>query len=142
MPRKANTAKHLETAITSLQAERQKHADALAAIDALFSRLGITPRAGKRRGRAPGSRTVKTVKAAKGRKRRPRRKFKTSGNDSIMAFVKEAGAKGRTGAEIDKHWKKEGRSGSAYVNLGQLVKAKKLKREKIKGGRGSRYTAS
>jgi hypothetical protein len=43
-------------------------------------------------------------------------------------------------AEIGKHWKQEGRGAGVYVNVGKLVKAKKLKRENVKGERGSRYT--
>ena len=58
-----------------------------------------------------------------------------------MAFVKKAGAKGVMGAEISKHWKAEGRGAGVYVVIGDLVKAKKLKRVNVKGARGSRYTA-
>ena len=42
------------------------------------------------------------------------------------------------GAEIVKHWESDGRGTGVYVTIGQLVKAKKLKRQKGKGGRGSR----
>ena len=47
-----------------------------------------------------------------------------------------------TGAEIGKHWKSEGRGAGVYVNIGKLTKSKKLKKQKIEGGRGSRYTAA
>jgi hypothetical protein len=43
-------------------------------------------------------------------------------------------------AEITKHWKSEGRSGLPYIALGQLVKARKLKKTDLKGQRGSQYT--
>ena len=46
------------------------------------------------------------------------------------------------GAEIAKHWKSEGRGAGFYVALGKLVKAKKVKKEKIEGTKGSRYAAA
>jgi hypothetical protein len=76
------------------------------------------------------------------RGKRKRRKFATSGTAAILSFVKDGGAKGCTSAEINKQWKHEGRSGTAYVQIGQLTKAKKLKKEHLKGQRGSRYTVA
>lgn len=108
----------------------------------------------KRVGRPQGQKAVATPKApAKPKapaspkaptqaKRRGRRKFKVTGTESILAFVKGAGKQGVTTAEIVKNWKKEGRSGDGYTTLGELVKVKKLKKEKIQGAKGSRYTAA
>jgi hypothetical protein len=64
-----------------------------------------------------------------------------SGTQSILSFVKNAGKKGATTNEIVKHWQLERRGAGVYVVIGELVKAKKLKREPLKGQRGSRYTA-
>ena len=75
-------------------------------------------------------------------KRRKPGKFKLTGSESILAFLKDKGAKGATGAEIVKHWESQGRGSTAYVNIGELVKAKKLKKEPLKGQKGSRYTAA
>jgi hypothetical protein len=137
--------------IQKLQTERQEHLDAVANIDATFEQFGISVAPVKRRGRPrksakPGPRrsvaakAAQTVKPAKKGKRKARRKFPVSGLDSILAFVKSAGKKGVTTAEIVKYWKAEGRSGDGYTTLGELVTAKKLKREKIEGAKGSRYT--
>ena len=75
---------------------------------------------------------------AKHKRRRPG-KFKLTANESILAFLNDKGARGATGAEIVKHWESQGRGSGAYVNIGELVKEKKLKKEALKGERGSRY---
>jgi len=49
---------------------------------------------------------------------------------------------GVTGGQIDRYWKSQSRGGNAYNTLGQLVEDKKIKRQKVKGGRGSMYTVA
>ena len=147
----------LSKMIGTLQEQRKKHADALASIDDLFAKIGITTHlageaAPARRGRPPGKRgpgrppktaaTAGAPVAKKGPGPVKRGSFTTTGPESILAFVKAAGSKGVGGAEITKHWKKEGRGAGEYVIIGKLVKDKKLKTEKIEGGRGSRYTVA
>ena len=147
MPKESATANQLATLINTLQAERQEHVDAIAQIDATFEQFGIIPSAKKRLGRprktvitaGPALPEAAAAPAKKGT-RKARRHFPVSGLDSILAFVKTAGKKGVTTAEIVKYWKAEGRSGDGYTTLGELVTAKKLKREKIEGAQGSRYT--
>ena len=123
----------LKSLIVKLQADRQAHLAAIAEIDEAFGTLGIQAPV-KKRGRQPG------VLLA-GVKKRRRRKFKTTGAESIMAFVKAAGKSGVTGAQIDKHWKSEGRSAGCYNTLWKLVHEKKIRRHKLKGEKGSVYTA-
>ena len=100
----------------------------------------LLPVAPTRLGRPP-SRPVMAAapKAPAKRKRRTPRKFKLTGSESILAFVKNKGAKGATTAEIVANWKSQDRSGDGYTAVGELVKATKLKREPLKGKRGSRY---
>jgi len=138
MPRKTATTKELAALISQLREERQQHLDAIAEIDATFKRFGIVTAPAKRRGRPRQG--VKRL--GRPRKKAARRRFAVSGPASILALVKGKGAKGATSAEINRKWKKDGRSGSVYVTLSHLVKAKKLKKQKVKGGRGSRYTAA
>ena len=136
--------KELQSTVGKLQAERQGHVDAIAEIDVAFEQLGIAPGAlKKRRGRRPGRKVGRPAKKKVGRKpkRRTGKRYAVSGTDSILGFVKHAGTKGATGGQIDKHWKSQGRAGSAYNILGQLVKTKKVKRHRLKGQRGSAYTA-
>ena len=145
MPRPATmTARPDQTCsalIAKLQAQRQQHEDAIAAIDATFERFGISAAPAKKRPGRP-RKTSKTAKFARKGKRRTRRTFATSGLESILGFVAKAGKKGATTSEIVKHWKSEGRSGDGYTALGALVKQKQLKKEKIEGSKGSRYTAA
>lgn len=67
-----------------------------------------------------------------------RQKFAVSGDQSILNFVRRKG--NPTTAEIQAHWKSEGRGASADNSLSKLFREKKLKREPHKQGRGSRYT--
>jgi hypothetical protein len=125
----------LKSLIAKLQAERQGHVNAIEQIDQAFAGLGLHAAEPKKRGRRRGV-SHKTTGT-----RKPRGKFKTTGAESILAFVKAAGAKGVVGGQIAKHWKAEGRGAGLYSLLGQLVKGKKIKRQKIKGQKGSMYTA-
>lgn len=144
--------RNLDRAIQTLIRRRQEQIDAIEAIEATFLRLGLTlapspnGRAHRpRRGRPPGSGTAAPLKPRPaGRKGRRRKQgtFSKTGPASILAFVKAAGNAGRTSAEIIAHLNAEGRAGSAYVALGNLVKAGKLKRMNLKGERGSRYTVA
>jgi hypothetical protein len=142
----AETANQLSAVIAKLQSERQVHVDAIGEIDSVFERFGITPSVKKRRGRPPGKKQVakrRRAKAAKpARGKRKRRKFEVSGLQSVLGFVKAARVNGRTTGEIIQHWKSEGRSGDGYTTIGELVKAGSLKKEEMKGVKGSRYTAA
>ncbi len=102
----------------------------------------ILPATPRRVGRPPSRKAAAASKPRVKAKRRVRRKFKVSGTASILAFVRKAGKKGATTSEIVKNWKKQRRSGDGYTTLGELVKAKKLKREPLKGEKGSRYVAA
>lgn len=143
--------KELGSMVSKLQAERQSHLDAIAEIDAAFGDLGISGGSAVttvRRGRPAGRKNKKTIQmAAKTKTRGVKRgkgktgnRYAVSGTQSIIDFVSKHGAKGAPGGDIDKHWKSEGRAGSAYNIMGQLLKSKKLKKQKNKGGRGSIYT--
>jgi hypothetical protein len=56
----------------------------------------------------------------------------------VMSFVRDH--KNPTGREINQHWKVAGRTWTADVTLGKLVKARKLRRTPLNGERGSRYS--
>lgn len=124
----------LQSLVAKLQADRKAHLDAIAQIDAAFEAFGITmPKTKRGKGKKKAGTTKKTDKATK------RKKFKTTANELVLATIKKAGAKGATGVQIGKSWKAAGRPGDAYNTLSSLVKEKKVKREKIKGSRGSVY---
>lgn len=119
--------------IKALQAERQRHVDAIAQIDATFEQYGISPEPKRRRGRPKASGGKK--KAAK---KKARKRFKQTAERAILSFVKRKGTP--TTAEINTAWKRAGRGGTADTTLTKLVKDGKLKRENIKGAKGSRYS--
>jgi hypothetical protein len=140
------TPQDLEAVISKLHSERQAHLDAIAEIDRAFARVGIKPGGAKRRGRPPaylskGPTPSAGRKKGKRGRRRKRRTFEVSGEQSVLDFVKSAGKKGVMTNDIVGHWESEGRAGGAYTTIGKLVKDKKIKKENIKGERGSRYIA-
>lgn len=65
-------------------------------------------------------------------------KYGLTAGELILNFV--GASSNPTTREIAQHWKREGRKGSADNALGILVKAKKLKRKKLEGQRGSTYS--
>ena len=128
----------LQSLVARLQANREAHVAAIAEIDAAFESFGLPTMAGGKK------RKVTQKKKARGKvskKTTKRRKFRTTANDLVLGMIKRAGAKGATGAQIDKAWKTAKRPGDAYNTLSTLAKAKKIKRRKVKGARGSRYSA-
>ena len=76
--------------------------------------------------------------AAKGEATPKTEQFAQTAEQLILELVK---GKGATTGEINEAWKKAGRSGVASPSLSQMLKAKKLKSEKLGGKKGSRYTA-
>ena len=81
-----------------------------------------------------------TVTQAPASGARKRGQFKQTGAESILGLLK--GRKAMTTKEINAAWTKEGRGGTANVLLGHLVKARKIKRTKLKGQWGSEYRAA
>jgi hypothetical protein len=121
--------------LMTLLSERQKHAEAIAVIDASLALVAGVLADGR-------SWKVKVAPAPKaGKKRRRRGRFAVSGNDLVLAFVKAN--PGATTSEIKKHWAGEGRTSGADNTLSLLVKAKELKRTPLgKGIRGSKYSVA
>ena len=71
---------------------------------------------------------------------RKRGQFKQTAEQSVLAWLK--GRKALTSAQINAAWAQEGRLGNADNSLSLMVKARKLKRTKLKGQRGSEYRAN
>jgi len=110
-----------------------------------------TATTGKKRGRPAKAKTAvkaapkadakpapkKKVKKSK-RKAGARRAFTTTGEQSVLAFIKAN--KNVTTAQVNTNWTNEGRSGKADNTLSKLTAAKKIKRSNIQGQRGSKYS--
>jgi hypothetical protein len=127
----------ISQAIQRLLEERQEHLDAIAGIEATIEQVGsVLGRAGSKRG---GRRAATEVAAVgkRGRRRRRRRRYETTGEDAILAFVRQQ--KNPTTRQIKQLWAGEGRGGSADNVLSKLVRDRRLKREPLKDQRGSRY---
>ena len=151
-------ANHISTdlpaLIQKLLEERQTHADAIAQIDEVLasvgSALGATaapPKRGPGRPRgssvnaAPSAAMAAPMPAKRGRRgRRSRGSYATTGDDSVLAFIKEN--KSPTTKDIKEHWASEGRGGTADNVLSKLFREKKIKRLPLPGERGSRYAVA
>ena len=161
-----STADQLASVIKRLQAQRQRHVEAIAEIDEMFGAYGIkTGR--RRRRRGPGrpkgakkkakrkihkkvakkrgrkkvvKKAAKKKVAKKGRKvgkKKKRRSFRQTADEFVLGLLK--GGKKLTTGEMNSRWKQARRGGNADNTLSKLVSDKKLKREKTKGGKGSTY---
>jgi len=142
----------LPTRIQKLLEERQTHEAAIAHIDEVLQSVGAAlgapatpPKRGP--GRPAGTATAHLatppapVAAKKGRRgRRSRGSYATTGDDSVLAFIKAT--KSPTTKEIKAHWASEGRGGTADNVLSKLYREKKIKRLPLPGERGSRYAVA
>ncbi|NJL31632.1 MAG: hypothetical protein HC898_08380 [Phycisphaerales bacterium] len=98
-------------------------------IDAIFSGSGLSVAAsGKGK---PGP------KAGSTRGKRTRGKFSMTGDESVVSFIKKHGKP--SAKEVNEHWTKEGRGGSANNALTKLVKTGVIKRVDAEDARGGRY---
>ncbi|MCX5662581.1 MAG: hypothetical protein NTW19_23110 [Planctomycetota bacterium] len=140
MARTANIAKFARV-IDGLRSERAEAEARIAEIDKIFAQLGIGSapvKVGAKRGRPAGSGKKAKAGASAGGKRRKRGKFSTTGEASVLGFLKSHDK--ASAADVNKHWQAEGRGGKADNTLTKLVKDGQLKRFEVKGERGGRYS--
>jgi DNA-binding transcriptional regulator YiaG len=99
---------------------------------------GIGKREAMRRlGMGDSKSAASTPNSEEGPKGGTRGKFNQTAEQMILSLLK--GTKSLTRQDFNAAWKKEGRAGTSDVTLGLMVKAKKLKRTKVKGQRGTEY---
>ena len=134
--------------IRQLEEDRQRHARAIAEIDGILARIQqaltvVHDRvpAGGAPSPAPSTRLPPPPEAASpasgDRPRRRYQKLPQTGEESVLAFVRDHGKP--TTAEINDHWKSEGRPGVANPTVARLLKRGLLQRENDPSIRGSRY---
>ena len=114
-----------------LRAERDAINESIATLESILGKVAAAPVTLPRqraRHRSPG------------RRKGERRQFDQTASEFIIGLLGSR-EKLETSA-INAEWKQAGRAGTANVTLGQLVKAKKIKRRKIRGHKGSRYTVA
>ncbi len=119
---------------SALQAVIDKTQAKIDEIDAIFSgsglSLGTVVKAKGKPGPKPGTKPGK----------RTRGKFETTGDESVLAFIKKHGRP--SAKEVNEHWSKEGRGGSANNALTKLVQAGTVKRVEADDARGGRYVVA
>ena len=147
---RTTAASQLSKLVKQLQAERQEHAAAIAAIDEGCAQLGITlgaPKRGPGRPKAKAAAKAAPKKAAKkaaakvaAPTKRTRGKYQQTAEEFILGMF--AGGKTLKTAQIVDKWRQAKRGGKADNTVSKLVAAKKLNRQNIKGARGSVYSAA
>jgi hypothetical protein len=135
MPKFAS-AVTLDRILEKLTQQWHEHHDALAKIQAVFTKYGIKSSTQPAALLAvPTAEPTVSPPAKKGRKRR---RLAVSGTEFVLGLL--SGGKVLTTAEISDEWGKANRPGKADQSLATMVKGGKLKRRPIKHGRGSTYT--
>jgi len=118
-------------------AERQRHLDAAAEIEKVFSNLGFSLNGAVKVSVPRSTSRKKSVSAAPAVHRRKRKNYSQTGGEFILGLIK---AKPLVSAQITAAWRKAGRGGKPENTLGKLVADKKIKRQPVKDGRGSLYS--
>ena len=136
----SQNASDLAGKIQQLQADRRRHVEAMAAIDRVLGTVdqalrGALPEASLPRADEQGGEIVyRSVPPAEPRRRG---RFGLTGIESVLDFIRRQ--VDPTTAEINAHWRREGRKGTANVTLLKLLKEGMIRREADPTVRGSRY---
>lgn len=145
----ADQIQDLDKQIQQLQARKQSLLDEIEKIDAVFEKWGIQVGQVKRRGRKPGKPGRKpgpkpgakagkaAAKKAKAGKKAKRQKFDVPGHEAVVGWIKASGKGGAKTAVLAEKWKKDGRKGAVNTILNRLAHEGKVKRQNLKGQRGS-----
>ena len=134
---RSTTSSQLATMVKQLLAERQEHADAVDAIDQALAQLGISAQPAKRQPGRPNGAKIRKV-TWKASKRGKRGSYKKTADEFVLGLF--TGGQKLTTAQIKAKWSQAGRGGKPDNALTKLVSQKKVRRQKIKGGRGSEYS--
>jgi hypothetical protein len=139
MPRRT-AVETITAALNDLRAQRAAHVSALAEIDALFAQFGITETAPPRKPGRPAASATSAITAAAPKKRKGKRgHFAQTADEFVLGLLK---GKSMMTSEVNAAWIEAGRGARADTTLSNLAKAKKLKKNKIKGHKGSTYTVA
>jgi len=120
------TSEDLAAKVRRLQKERARHVQAIAEIDNVLRRIhdvlsGLELHSGD----------------SDVRSRRRYQKLELTGEESVIEFVRTCG--NPSTAQVNDHWKAQGRLGVANPIIARLIKRGVLRREDDQSVRGSRY---
>jgi hypothetical protein len=120
--------------VKRLEAVRRNHLKAIEAIDDTLKRirqaLDDVRQASPQSGNPSATPTPPPQRPRKGR-------FNRTGHQSLIDFIRKTG--NPSTAELSAHWRSEGRRGTVYVPILQLLKAGRIRRVQDHSVRGSRY---
>jgi hypothetical protein len=127
----------LAAKIRQLQADRQRHAEAIAAIDSVLGRVGDALAASKGLTELSDPTLVEPPGGRGTPGKRRRGKFAQTADQSVLDFIRQK--REPSTADINAHWRAEGRLGTSNVTLLKLLKSGQVRRVEDPGIRGSRY---
>ena len=123
--------------IQQLQVDRQRHVEAMAAIDRVLDQIGAALEVATKPTARAATQDDGVVRREVPPEPRRRGRFDKTGIDSVLEFVRERG--NPTTSDINAHWHAEGRKGTANVTILKLLHDGSIRREQDSAIRGSRY---
>ncbi|MEZ0265908.1 MAG: hypothetical protein ACAI43_14355 [Phycisphaerae bacterium] len=125
--------------IRRLQDFRRRHLEAISAIDRALSQIDHTLGNVDILNEALMSRADARLAGSADHPVRRKGRFARTAEVSVLEFVRREGAP--TTAQINDHWRREGRRGTANVTVLRLLRQNRIRRQTDPAIRGSRYLA-
>ncbi len=135
---KYTSMKTLDKALSKLTKQWHEHRNGLAKIQAIFSKYGINPSKAVPPAVQVQPEAAPATRAPSARKGKMRPRLAVSGSNFVLDLL--GSDKVMTTAQIAAEWSRASRPGKADQPLSKLVKDKKVKREPVKTGKGSKYS--
>jgi hypothetical protein len=130
------SANEIAELVQRLESVRQRHIEAIGAIDETLKRVrDALHQVNKHVADTTGDLVDATAAAALPRPRNGR--FSQTAIQSVLDFIRRTGTPSTS--ELSAHWRSEGRKGTVYVTILQLLKAGQIRRLPDSSVRGSRY---
>ena len=133
-PMTITSASEIAELVQRLESVRQRHVEAIGAIDETLKRVrDALHQVNKHVADTTGDLVDVNVTTPRPRNGR----FSQTAIQSVLDFIKRTGTPSTS--ELSAHWRAEGRKGTVYVTILQLLKAGQIRRVADSSVRGSRY---